>query len=305
MTAQTKSASHLARVTRTFAAEPERVFRAWTDEEALSRWFAPNLEMTVHVDELEPMEGGSYRIEMRHQNGNVYTLQGTFREVDPPDRLVLSASWEEMEMAETELVVELEAADGGTELTLTHRGFTEADLAAEHETGWAGCLWRLDEFLEPTPRHQLASALALNTRLFANALEEISEKEATERLTETTNHLLWVAGHLANQRAVMTRVLGGEPGEEMAAFAEAIDAEAEYPSLEDVEEYFAAVTADLRERIQRASDEQLAAPSQIEVPLNDPTTAGTVHFLLHQESYHLGQLGFLRKAYGHEALRFD
>jgi len=131
------------RLERTFAAPRERVFRAWTDAAELSRWFAPTDEHTTKVIELEIRVGGRYRVEMHAPSGNVHTVTGIFREIDPPERLVFTWAWEGKDMGETLVTLEFQDRGGSTDLVLTHELFPTQELRDEHNRGWDGCLTRL------------------------------------------------------------------------------------------------------------------------------------------------------------------
>jgi len=143
----TKSETRL-RLTRTIAADPQTVFAAWTEADRMKAWFCPE-GVTVEEVETDPVPGGAYRVRMRSDGGDVYTARGTYREVDPPRRLVFTWDWDEDEHAvgETVVTVELRKIDGGTELVLTHEGFPTAEARDGHEEGWASCLDRLEPHL--------------------------------------------------------------------------------------------------------------------------------------------------------------
>jgi len=143
----TKSETRL-RLTRTIAADPQTVFAAWTEADRMRAWFCPE-GVTVEEVETDPVPGGAYRVRMRSGEGDVYTARGTYREVDPPRRLVFTWDWDEEEHAvgETVVTVELRKIDGGTELVLTHEGFPTAEARDGHEEGWASCLDRLEPHL--------------------------------------------------------------------------------------------------------------------------------------------------------------
>lgn len=132
------------RITRTFDATRREVFDALTKPEELSKWFAPSDEFEAYVDRFDTEVGGSYRIEMRHKDGNVHTCIGTIREIKAPERLVYTWRWEGGEMGDTRVTWELRDADEGTELILTHDQFPNEEAKAEHSKGWNGCLARLD-----------------------------------------------------------------------------------------------------------------------------------------------------------------
>jgi Uncharacterized conserved protein len=51
------------RITRTFPAPPEEVFRAWTDPQALVRWFGPDRTVRHAHSRARPARRRLYRIE--------------------------------------------------------------------------------------------------------------------------------------------------------------------------------------------------------------------------------------------------
>lgn len=135
-------------VRRAYPASRERVFRAWTDRQALATWFAPTAEYTVVVHDLDVRVGGSFRIEMRHSGGASHVAYGTYREIEPNSRLTFTWRWEEKPaMPETLVTVELIAQGASTELVLTHSLFVDARERDEHRQGWAGCLEHLSSVL--------------------------------------------------------------------------------------------------------------------------------------------------------------
>lgn len=134
------------RLTRTVAAPREAVFRAWTDPEALRRWWVPFEGMSVPAAEVDLRPGGRYRLTMRNAKGEEFHLTGVYREVRPPERLVYTWRWEGTERddeGETLVTVEFVAAGRSTELHLTHAQFPDADTRDRHDAGWCGVLDRL------------------------------------------------------------------------------------------------------------------------------------------------------------------
>jgi uncharacterized protein YndB with AHSA1/START domain len=138
------------RLTRTFPAPCEKVFRAWTDPNALKRWAAPG-ERTAPVVEVDLRPGGRYRIDMRAPDGSVDRVTGVYRTVDPPHRLVYTWYWEtKPEMGETLVTVEFQAQAGATQVTLTHERFPNNEVRDRHEHGWGGCMDKFGAlFLSP------------------------------------------------------------------------------------------------------------------------------------------------------------
>lgn len=135
-------------VRRAYPASREEVFRAWTERQALARWFAPSAEYAVVVHDLDVRVGGSFRIEMRHSGGASHCACGTYREIEPYTRLSFTWRWEEKPAApETLVTVELIAQGPSTELVLTHSLFTDADQLDDHRKGWTACLEQLSKAL--------------------------------------------------------------------------------------------------------------------------------------------------------------
>ena len=128
---------------RTIDAPVETVYDAWTDPEAMRKWFAPgDLSVARAVAEVEV--GGAFLVEMRGANGERHVTRGVYREVVPNRRLVHTWRWEGSDV-ESLVTVELEPApEGATRLTLTHARFADAEARDRHEEGWTGCLAKLE-----------------------------------------------------------------------------------------------------------------------------------------------------------------
>ena len=112
------------RVSRTFEATRQRVYRAWTDPELLIRWFVDD-DGDMRVRTLDLRVGGRYRFEGTSK-GHSWAIEGVFREP-----------------GETTVTVEFRERGKSTEVTVTHEGFTNAAARSEHNKGWIGCLDRL------------------------------------------------------------------------------------------------------------------------------------------------------------------
>jgi uncharacterized protein YndB with AHSA1/START domain len=157
MAADRESEATTLRLTHTFAAPREKVFRAWTDPQALKQWWIPADGFSVPSAEIDLRVGGGYRVAMRSQSGEIFYLVGTYREVRPPERLVYTWRWEETEMnvGETLVTVEFRRRGSSTEVAITHSLFPNGELRDRHAQGWSGCLDRLartiDAAATPSP----------------------------------------------------------------------------------------------------------------------------------------------------------
>jgi uncharacterized protein YndB with AHSA1/START domain/uncharacterized protein YciI len=133
------------------AAPPERVFRALTTDE-ITKWWgsADSYRTTEYTGDVRP--GGRWRSVGVGADGQSFSVEGEFREVDPPHRLVQTwrAAWDGGN--ETVITYRLEAIDGGTRLTLRHEGFGDrVDSCRGHGEGWERVLGWLAGFTAPAP----------------------------------------------------------------------------------------------------------------------------------------------------------
>lgn len=139
------------RVSRLINADPNTVFRAWTEADQLKQWSCPE-SATVEHAEVDLRVGGKYRLRMRGAAGLVHTVVGTYREITPPRRLVYTWDWEEADSRVGETLVRVEFTDlgGTTEVVLTHELFPTGEAKASHEQGWTSCLNRLEQLFGAT-----------------------------------------------------------------------------------------------------------------------------------------------------------
>jgi uncharacterized protein YndB with AHSA1/START domain len=114
---------HEIEITRVYQAPRELVFDAWTKGEHLTHWYAPE-GFTVPEVESDPTAGGVYRLAMRSPDGQVFWTEGTYREVIPPQRIVLTQGVlgpDSTPLFETVTTVTLAEEGGKTTLTVNER----------------------------------------------------------------------------------------------------------------------------------------------------------------------------------------
>lgn len=124
-------------IERTFAAPPERVFRAWTDPATLTKWWGPEGYTTPEY-KMDVRPGGQYRTTMVGPAGESHTCSGMYREVVPAKRLVFTWAWEENGKRghETEVTVTFEPAAGGTKMRFVQAVFDSMEQRDNHNQGW-------------------------------------------------------------------------------------------------------------------------------------------------------------------------
>jgi len=125
----------------------EKVWRALTQPEAIKQWMGPSDEYKVSVAETDVRVGGRYHIGLQSPDGEMHDVGGVYREVVRNRKLVYTWAWKTTPERESLVTMELREVDGGTELTLTHAQFFDAEARDRHNKGWQGSLARLDKFL--------------------------------------------------------------------------------------------------------------------------------------------------------------
>jgi uncharacterized protein YndB with AHSA1/START domain len=134
-------------IARQYAVPPEKVWRAWTDPQALSRWFGPGGPGSVTLAELDVRVGGRYRIAFRTQDGEEHGVSGTYQEVAENRRLSFTWAWQSTPDRVSLVTIELRPTAQGTELDFRHDRFFDQQARDNHERGWAATFAKLDEFL--------------------------------------------------------------------------------------------------------------------------------------------------------------
>ena len=125
------------RVERVFDAPREHVFSVWTDPRLIPEWWGEN----TTVEEMDVRPGGAWRF-----NTGYGVVEGEFREVEPPERLVQTFQ-NHLQTLEFE-----DLGDDRTKLTQTMRFGTaeERDTTMNYgvEEGAKGGFLRVDAVLQ-------------------------------------------------------------------------------------------------------------------------------------------------------------
>ena len=135
------------RIVRRYPVACEKVWRAWTDPQALSAWFGPGEPHSVLVAELDVRVGGRYRIRFRTQDGEQHEVGGRYEDVQPQRKLVFSWAWYTTPERVSRVTVEMRPEADGTVLDFLHERFVDAEARANHERGWTGTFAKLDAWM--------------------------------------------------------------------------------------------------------------------------------------------------------------
>jgi uncharacterized protein YndB with AHSA1/START domain len=133
---------------RRYPAAPEKVWRAWTDPQALSRWWGPDADNRVSLAQLDVRAGGRFRIVFGGPQGTDHEVQGVYKEVAPYRRLVFTWTWpNSTPERESVVTITFKADGGGTEMDFRHEQFFDEAVRDGHRHGWSAAFAKLDEYL--------------------------------------------------------------------------------------------------------------------------------------------------------------
>jgi uncharacterized protein YndB with AHSA1/START domain len=240
---------------------------------------------------------------------------------EPPRRFVLAwqlnAEWQyEPDIAQaSEVEVRFTPeSDGSTRVDLEHRHFERHGAAGgvirsgvDSPNGWGSLLALFAETAAPS-QPPLVPALApialmlkLNAGLIKSSLEGIADPDLWQRPTPRNNPMLWVFGHIVATRAKLLGALG-DPLDtgwgDLFNRGATLQDDARYPARQEIERVHRDVSERLKTVFAAFTDADLARPAPALGLPGVKTVADQLAFFAFHESYHVGQLAYIRKSLG-------
>lgn len=147
--------------------------------------------------------------------------------------------------------------------------------------------------------------MGLNDQLYRSALEGLSREELNRRSGPESSPLIWLAGHLVSGRSGMAALAGIKMESAwqdcFKRYSKILEPSA-YPEIGEIKSAWSDTSSRVETRLGQLTDQELDAPSPRKFPVKDQTVRAGLAFLFWHESYHIGQLGFLRKWLGYDSL---
>jgi uncharacterized protein YndB with AHSA1/START domain len=135
-------------LSRSYPVAPEKLWRAWTDAQALKKWWGPGPGEPVSAAELDVRVGGRFRIVFGGPDGKAHECAGVYKEVVPNRKLVFTWCWPNTTPERVSVVtIEFHASADGTDLLFKHEQFFDEQARDDHRRGWSGLLENLRTFL--------------------------------------------------------------------------------------------------------------------------------------------------------------
>lgn len=158
-----------------------------------------------------------------------------------------------------------------------------------------------------TPAAVTAVSLIFDStdRLIRATLKDLPAEAFWKQPAEGSNSIGWVIGHITQTRAgLLTRI--GEPietgwGDLFKRGAEKKDPSG-YPAAEEIKRAGVDVNKRLRGKLEMLTEQDLENPFPGLERLNVTKVSEALSFFAFHESYHVGQLGYIKKLLGYPAI---
>jgi uncharacterized protein YndB with AHSA1/START domain len=138
------------RLHRVLATSPEKVYRAFTEADALAKWLPPN-GFTCSVHSFDAKVGGTFKMSFRNfTTGGSHAFGGEYLELVPGERVRYTDVFDDPNLpGEMQVTVTLKKVSVGTELDITQAGIPDLIPAEACYLGWQESLRNLAKLVEP------------------------------------------------------------------------------------------------------------------------------------------------------------
>jgi len=135
---------------RVLKAAPEKVFRAFTEANAIAAWLPP-YGFTCTVHEMKAEVGGSYKMSFHNfTTGNGHSFGGKYLELIPGQLIKYNDQFDDPNLPGVmTTTVKLEKSIAGTSINIVQEGIPEQIPADMCYLGWQESLEKLAKLVEP------------------------------------------------------------------------------------------------------------------------------------------------------------
>jgi len=138
------------RLHRVIRAKPEKLYRAFTEAEALAKWLPP-YGFTCTVHHLEAVVGGTFKMSFRNfSTGNSHSFGGEYLELRPYQLVRYTDKFDDPNLPGVlQVTVKLDPVSCGTELSVVQEGIPELIPLEMCYLGWQESLAQFATLVEP------------------------------------------------------------------------------------------------------------------------------------------------------------
>jgi uncharacterized protein YndB with AHSA1/START domain len=134
-----EEAARVVRIERSFDAPAEEVFDAWTSEEVIRRWFKPQKGWLEPSAEVDLRIGGKVRVVMRTPEGEPVGAGGEYTEIDRPNRLAFTWTFDDAPSNQQMIELEFTERDGVTTVLFVNSDISGEERRDSQDEGWSTC----------------------------------------------------------------------------------------------------------------------------------------------------------------------
>ena len=137
------------RLHRVFRATPERIYRAFLDADAMTKWLPPN-GFTGKVHHMDPKVGGTFKMSFTNfTTGKSHSFGGQYLELVPHERIRYTDNFDDPNLpGEIRVTVTLKAVSCGTEVNIVQEDVPDVIPAEACYLGWQESLILLGKLVE-------------------------------------------------------------------------------------------------------------------------------------------------------------
>ena len=134
---------------RVLRAPPERIYRAFLDPDAMTKWLPPN-GFTGKVQQLDAKVGGTYKMSFTNfSSGHSHSFGGEYLELVPHERIRYTDRFDDPNLSgQMVTTITLKVVSCGTELNVVQEGIPEAIPPEACYLGWQESLVLLGKLVE-------------------------------------------------------------------------------------------------------------------------------------------------------------
>ena len=138
------------RLHRVIRAKPEKLFRAFTEADALAKWLPP-YGFTCTVHHLEAVVGGTFKMSFRNfSTGNSHSFGGEYLELVPNQLIRYTDKFDDPGLPGVlQVTVKFEPVSCGTDLSVVQEGIPEVIPLEMCYLGWQESLAQFATLVEP------------------------------------------------------------------------------------------------------------------------------------------------------------
>ncbi len=138
------------RLHRVLRTTPEKLYRAFLEGEAMSKWLPPN-GFTARVHHMDARVGGTYKMSFTNfSTGKSHSFGGEYLELIPHERIRYTDRFDDPNLpGEMHTTISLKKVSCGTELNIVQEGVPAVIPVEACYVGWQESLRLLAKLVEP------------------------------------------------------------------------------------------------------------------------------------------------------------